>query len=73
MQMQMTKGRTTSCADWLACPVGGFFDIPDWDKLNAGESSIFDCTARNVSISTFRPGWDGTRAQFPEEVYGKKP
>jgi hypothetical protein len=73
MQFQMTKTHYTSCADWLACPVGGFFDIQDWDKLKAGESSIFDCTARNVSLSTFRPKWDGSKAQFPEEIYGKKP
>jgi hypothetical protein len=73
MTMEITKTRSTSCADWLACPMGGFFDIQDWDKLKGGESAIFDSTARNVSLSTFKPKWDGSKAQFPEEIYGKNP
>jgi len=51
--------------DWLPCCMGGFFDVPDYSKANKGQIGIFDCTCRNTSISTFKPTWDGTIAQFP--------
>ncbi len=73
MKLEFTKSRYTSAADWLPCTCGGFFDIQDYDKLMPTAGALFDSTARNVSISTFRPAWNGTVAQFPESIYGKKP
>jgi len=73
MQIQFKKSRTTSAADWLPCTCGGFFDIQDYDKLMPATGPIFDSTARSVSISTFKPAWNGTLAQFPQSIYAKKP
>ena len=61
--------------DWLPCCSGGFFDLPSWnfDKQYAGQKGIFDCTCRNISLSTMKPNWNGTAAQFPTEDNRLKP
>jgi len=65
MKLEVTKSREVTMEDWLPCCMGGFFDVPDYSKANKGQIGIFDCTCRNTSISTFKPTWDGTIAQFP--------
>ncbi|HUM81817.1 MAG TPA: hypothetical protein PLQ38_08560 [Methanothrix sp.] len=61
--------------DWLPCCSGGFFDLPSWDfdKQYSGQKGIFDCTCRNTSLSTMKPMWNGTAAQFPNEDYRRDP
>jgi hypothetical protein len=75
MKLKMTKYKPTWGEDWLPCCSGGFFDLPSWnfDKQYAGQKGIFDCTCRNTSISTMKPRWNVTAAQFPAEDYRLKP
>ncbi|MDD1761027.1 MAG: hypothetical protein LUQ59_02230 [Methanothrix sp.] len=75
MKLVMTKSAPSWMEDWLPCCSGGFFDIPsrDFDKERAGQKGIFDCTCRNQSISTFKPKWNGTSAQFPTVEHQYKP
>lgn len=69
MKLEVTKSRAVTMEDWLPCCMGGFFDVPDYSKANKGQIGIFDCTCRNTSISTFKPAWNGTIAQFPTGKY----
>ncbi len=69
MKVEVTKSRAVTMEDWLPCCMGGFFDVPDYSKANKGQIGIFECTCRNTSISTFKPAWNGTVAQFPTNKY----
>jgi hypothetical protein len=73
MQMEISKSKSTSTEDWLPCCSGGFFDIWSYDMTNGGQIGIFDCTCRNTSISSFKPKWNASLAQFPTEDYVYKP
>jgi hypothetical protein len=75
MKLEMTKCKPTWREDWLPCCHGGFFDIPAWnfDKRYSGQKGIFDCTCRNESISTMKPKWNTSLAQFPTETYRNVP
>ena len=74
MKLVMTKSAPTWMEDWLPCCSGGFFDIPsrDFDKERGGQAGIFDCTCRNTSISSMKPAWNTTQAQFPTAEYKSK-
>jgi hypothetical protein len=75
MKLEIKKYSETWGEDWLPCCSGGFFDLPSWnfDKQYAGQKGIFDCTCRNTSISTMKPRWNATVAQFPTDSYRLKP
>ncbi|MFZ2472917.1 MAG: hypothetical protein WAW52_13395 [Methanothrix sp.] len=75
MTLDIKKSKSTWGEDWLPCCSGGFFDIPskNFDKDFGSQKGIFDCTCRNTSISTMKPAWNTTMAQFPTEKYQYKP
>ncbi|MCK9565140.1 MAG: hypothetical protein M0Q43_03710 [Methanothrix sp.] len=75
MTLDIKKSKSTWGEDWLPCCSGGFFDIPsrNFDKDFGSQKGIFDCTCRNTSISTMKPKWNTTMAQFPTEKYQYKP
>ncbi|NTV28447.1 MAG: hypothetical protein HGA93_07230, partial [Methanothrix sp.] len=75
MKLEMAKYKPTWREDWLPCCHGGFFDMPSYnfDKQYAGQKGIIDCTCRNTSISTMKPKWNTSLAQFPTEEYRYKP
>jgi hypothetical protein len=75
MTLDIKKSKSTWGADWLPCCSGGFFDIPS-RNFNAdfgSQKGIFDCTCRNTSLSTMKPKWNASVAQFPTESYRLKP
>lgn len=74
MKLVMTKSAPSWMEDWLPCCSGGFFDIPsrDFDKERGGQAGIFDCTCREASVSTMKPAWNTTQAQFPTAEYQYK-
>ena len=71
MKLEISKSAPTWMEDWLPCCSGGFFDIPSYnfDKERGSQKGIFDCTCRNTSISTMKPAWNASMAQFPTEKY----
>lgn len=71
MKLEISKSAPTWTEDWLPCCGGGFFDIPSYnfDKERGSQKGIFDCTCRNTSISTMKPAWNTSMAQFPTEKY----
>jgi len=75
MNLDISKSPPTWGADWLPCCYGGFFDLPshNFDKEYASQKGIFDCTCRNTSLSTMKPKWNATMAQFPTEEYKYMP
>ena len=75
MKLEITKSREYSQEDWLPCCMGGFFDLPSYnfDAQYASWKGIFDCTCREQSISTMKPEWNTTKAQFPTDEYQYKP
>jgi hypothetical protein len=75
MKLDVSKSAPTWAEDWLPCCSGGFFDVPSYnfDKEHASQKGIFDCTCRNTSISTMRPAWNASLAQFPTDKYRYKP
>jgi len=77
MKLEITKSKPTWAEDWLPCCSGGFFDLPatlyNFDKQYGSMKGIFDCTCRNTSISSMKPAWNASQAQFPTEVYRNKP
>ena len=75
MKLEMSKYKPTWREDWLPCCHGGFFDLPAWnfDKRYDGQKGIFDCTCRNTSISTMKPQWNTSLAQFPTDKYVNVP
>lgn len=74
MTLKVTKGGPSWMEDWLPCCSGGFFDIPsnNFDKERGAQKGIFDCTCRNTSISTMKPAWNASQAQFPTAQYRYK-
>jgi len=75
MKLEITKSKESSQVDWLPCCMGGFFDLPSYnfDAQYASWKGIFDCSCRETSISTMKPAWNTTKAQFPTEEYRYKP
>lgn len=75
MKLDITKSAPTWAEDWLPCCMGGFFDLPSYnlDKERGSQKGIFDCTCRNTSISTMKPAWNASMAQFPTAKYMYKP
>ena len=75
MTLDIKKTKSTWGEDWLPCCSGGFFDIPskNFDKDFGSQKGIFDCTCRNTSISTMKPAWNASMAQFPTEMYKNVP
>ncbi len=75
MKLEITKSKPSWAEDWLPCCHGGFFDMLSYnfDKQYAGQKGIFDCTCRNTSISTMKPKWNTSLAQFPTEKYRYQP
>jgi len=75
MNIVISKSAPTWMEDWLPCCSGGFFDIPshNFDKERGSQKGIFDCTCRNTSISTMKPAWNASTAQFPTEKYKNVP
>jgi hypothetical protein len=75
MKITVPKYSPSWAEDWLPCCSGGFFDLPSrfFDKQYASQKGIFDCTCRNSSISTMKPAWNTTMAQFPTDKYQYKP
>ncbi|MGV8175156.1 MAG: hypothetical protein ACP5OU_05585 [Methanothrix sp.] len=75
MKMEISKSKPTWREDWLPCCHGGFFDILSYnfDKERGGQKGIFDCTCRNTSISTMKPKWNASLAQFPTDKYRYQP
>jgi hypothetical protein len=71
MKLEISKTAPSWMEDWLPCCGGGFFDIPSYnfDKERGLQKGIFDCTCRNTSISTMKPAWNASLAQFPTEKY----
>jgi len=71
MKLDISKSPKYWMEDWLPCCSGGFFDIPshNFDKERGSQKGIFDCTCRNTSISTMKPSWNSSLAQFPTEEY----
>jgi len=72
MKIEVEKSKPMEYSDWLPCCFGGYFDMDDVDRKPIAEDGIFDCSCRNQSISTFKPAWNTTRAQFPTEDYQYK-
>ncbi len=75
MKLDISKSPPSWMEDWLPCCCGGFFDIPsnNFDKEHGLQKGIFDCTCRNTSISTMKPAWNASMAQFPTEKYKNVP
>lgn len=75
MKLEITKSKSSWAEDWLPCCHGGFFDMLSYnfDKQYAGQKGVFDCTCRNTSISTMKPAWNASLAQFPTEKYKNVP
>jgi hypothetical protein len=71
MKLDISKSAPSWMEDWLPCCSGGFFDIPSYsfDKERGSQKGIFDCTCRNASISTMKPAWNASLAQFPTVKY----
>jgi len=76
MKLEIEKSYKKMGEDWLPCCFGGFADVPTPVKsYNSvkGQAGIFDCTCRETALSTYKPAWDGSAAQFPNDVYASKP
>lgn len=75
MKIDISKKTVSWMEDWLPCCSGGFFDIPSYnfDKEFGSLKGIFDCTCRNTSISSMKPKWNTSQAQFPTAEYKNKP
>jgi len=73
MMIEIEKANEADKKDWLPCCFGGYFDVDEVMRKPISEEGIFDCTCRNTSISTYKPKWNTTMAQFPNDVYAKKP
>jgi hypothetical protein len=75
MKLEISKSKSSWAEDWLPCCHGGFFDMLSYnfDKQYAGQKGIFDCSCRNTSISTMKPKWNTSMAQFPTAKYKNQP
>jgi hypothetical protein len=73
MTINAVKSELKEVSDWLPCCFGGYFDMDSYDRKFVNEDGVFDCTCRATALKTYKPAWDGSTAQFPNEVYGTKP
>jgi hypothetical protein len=73
MKINAIKSELKEVSDWLPCCFGGYFDMSDYERKLLSEDGIFDCNCRAAALKTYKPAWDGSTAQFPNEVYGTKP
>ena len=73
MELEASKSAPTWATDWLPCCSGGFFDVLNADTEHESQKGIFDCTCRNTSISTMKPKWNTSLAQFPTTKYKNAP
>jgi hypothetical protein len=73
MKINAQKSEVKEISDWLPCCFGGYFDMTDYDRKWLNEDGIFDCNCRANALKTYKPAWDGSAAQFPNEVYQSKP
>jgi hypothetical protein len=72
MKIEMKKSTAMWATDWLPCCSGGFSDVTNSDTEHVSQKGIFDCTCRNTSISTMKPAWNTTMAQFPTAKFQYK-
>lgn len=73
MKINAVKSEIKEISDWLPCCFGGYFDMSDYERKLLSEEGIFDCTCRETSLKSYKPAWDGSTAQFPNEIYTSKP
>ncbi len=73
MKINAVKKDIKEISDWLPCCFGGYFDMSDWERKLLSEDGVFDCSCRATALKTYKPAWDGSTAQFPNEVYQYKP
>ncbi len=73
MKINAAKSDYKEVADWLPCCFGGYFDMSDYDRKFLNEDGVFDCTCRAAGLKTYKPAWNGSIAQFPNEVYQYMP
>lgn len=73
MTIDAIKSQVKEISDWLPCCFGGYFDMDAAVGRRFGPDGVFDCTCRAASLKSYKPEWDGTAAQFPNEIYAKKP
>ncbi len=72
MTINAVKGKISEISDWLPCCYGGYFDMDPIDR-RISEDGIFDCTCRATSLKSYKPAWNGSTAQFPNDVFATKP
>jgi len=74
MNINAAKPKISEAKDWLPCCFGGYNDIDEMERFSkVGEAGIFDCTCRETSLKSYKPAWDGSSAQFPNDLYIGKP
>lgn len=73
MTINAVKSELKEVSDWLPCCYGGYFDMDSYDRKFVNEDGVFDCTCRATALKTYKPAWDGSTAQFPNDVYQSKP
>lgn len=73
MKINAAKSELKEVADWLPCCYGGYFDMDSYDRKFVNEDGVFDCSCRATALKTYKPAWNGSTAQFPNEVYQYKP
>ncbi len=73
MKINAAKAELKEVSDWLPCCFGGYFDMSDYDRKFLNEDGVFDCSCRAAGLKTYKPAWNGSIAQFPNEVYQYKP
>lgn len=72
IMIEVEKSKPEEYMDWLPCCFGGYFDMDEEMRKPLSEDGIFDCTCRNRSISTFKPEWNASLAQFPTSLYANR-
>jgi hypothetical protein len=73
MKINAYKNEVKEVSDWLPCCFGGYFDMSDYERKLLSEDGVFDCNCRATALKTYKPAWDGSTAQFPNEIYQSKP
>ncbi|NPV61024.1 MAG: hypothetical protein HPY61_00045 [Methanotrichaceae archaeon] len=73
LKIEIEKSWGSDCKDWLPCCFGGWGDMDEVDTLPIAEDGVFDCTCREAALKTYKPAWNGTTAQFPNDIYATKP
>jgi hypothetical protein len=72
MAINAVKKKPSEVSDWLPCCFGGYFDMEAVDRRYSADG-VFDCTCRASSLKSYKPAWNGSTAQFPNDIYAKKP